>query len=103
MERMAELFTDGKGKQMKEKNLLIGKLTKEIGQLKVELDSSQKKLDLPVRERTLLIERDNRKIPVARQAELLGTFRSTVYYKPVVDEYNLKLMHLIDESIPEHL
>ena len=32
----------------------------------------------------------------ARQAELLGTFRSTVYYKPVVDEYNLKLMHLID-------
>jgi len=39
----------------------------------------------------LLIERDNRKIPVARQAELLGTFRSTVYYKPVVDEY------------PEHL
>ena len=37
-----------------------------------------KKLDLPVRERTLLIERDNRKIPVARQTELLGTFRSTV-------------------------
>ena len=37
MERMIELFTDGKGKQMKEKNLLIGKLTKEIGQLKVEL------------------------------------------------------------------
>ena len=46
----------------------------------------------------MLIERDNRKIPVARQAELLGTFRSTVYYKPVVDEYNLKLMHLIDEK-----
>jgi len=40
IERMRELFTDGKGKQMKEKNLLIGKLTKEIGQLKVELDSS---------------------------------------------------------------
>jgi len=37
---MIELFTDGKDKQMKEKNLLIGKLTKEIGQLKVELDSS---------------------------------------------------------------
>ena len=58
----------------------------------------KKKLDLPVRERTLLIERDNRKIPVARQAELLGIARSTVYYKPVVDEYNLKLMHLIDEQ-----
>ena len=40
---MIELFTDGKGKQMKEKNLLIGKLTKEIGQLKVELDWLKKK------------------------------------------------------------
>jgi len=46
----------------------------------------------------MLIEQDNRKIPVARQAELLGIARSTVYYKPVVDEYNLKLMHLIDEQ-----
>jgi len=40
LERMIELFTDGKGKKMKEKNLLIEELTKEIGQLKVELDSS---------------------------------------------------------------
>jgi len=46
----------------------------------------------------MLIEQDNRKISVARQAELLGIARSTVYYKPVVDEYNLKLMHLIDEQ-----
>ena len=36
MERMIELFTDGKGKQMKEKNLLIEELYKEIGQLKVD-------------------------------------------------------------------
>ena len=46
----------------------------------------------------MLIKRDNRKIPVAREAELLGIARSTVYSKPVVDEYNLKLMHLIDEK-----
>jgi len=31
-------------------------------------------------------------------AELPGTFRSMVYYKLVVDECNLKLMHLIDEK-----
>jgi len=43
MERMIELFTDGKGKQMKEKNLLIEELYKEIGQLKVELDWLKKK------------------------------------------------------------
>ena len=36
-------------------------------------------------------------IPVERQAELLGIARSTVYYQPRTDLYNLKLMHLIDE------
>lgn len=46
----------------------------------------------------MLIERDDKQIPIVRQAELLGIARSTVYYKPVVDEYNLKLMHLIDEK-----
>ena len=51
----------------------------------------------------MLIERDNRKIPVARQAELLGIARSTVYYKPVVDEYNLKLVHLIDEKFSRRM
>jgi len=56
-----------------------------------------------VRERALLIERDNRKIPVARQAELLGIARSTVYSKPVVDEYNLKLVHLIDEKFSRRM
>ena len=51
----------------------------------------------------MLIERDNRKIPVARQAELLGIARSTVYSKPVVDEYNLKLVHLIDEKFSRRM
>jgi len=46
----------------------------------------------------LLIERDNRKIPAARQAELLETSRSTVHYKPVMDLYNLELIRLIDEQ-----
>lgn len=45
-----------------------------------------------------LSEQENKKIPITRQAQLLGIARSTVYYKPVVDEYNLKLMHLIDEQ-----
>jgi len=35
---------------------------------------------------------------VIKQAELLGISQSIVYYKPVVDEYNLKLMHFIDEQ-----
>ncbi len=46
----------------------------------------------------MLIERQNKKIPVKRQAQLLGIARSTVYYQPRVDPYNLELMHLIDEE-----
>ena len=38
LERMTELFRDGKGKEVEEKNLLIEELYREIGRLKVELD-----------------------------------------------------------------
>ena len=41
---MAELFEDGKRREAEEKNLLIGELYRQIGRLKVELDSSQKKV-----------------------------------------------------------
>jgi len=44
---MVELFEDGKRGEVEEKNLLIEELYGQIGRLKVELDSSQKKLDLP--------------------------------------------------------
>ena len=42
-EGITELFRDGKGREVEEKNLLIEELYREIGRLKVELDSSQKK------------------------------------------------------------
>jgi len=51
-----------------------------------------------VREKVLLIERKSDTIPITIQAKLLGIARSTTYYKPVVDSYNLELMHLIDEQ-----
>ena len=46
----------------------------------------------------MLIEHQNKMIPVGRQAELLGIARSTVYYEPRVYSYNLELMHFIDEE-----
>jgi len=46
----------------------------------------------------MLIDRENEEMPITTQAQLLGVARSTIYYKPVVDSYNLKLMHLIDEQ-----
>ena len=46
----------------------------------------------------MLIEHKSKVIPIARQADLLGIGRCTVYYKPVVDPYDLELMGLIDEE-----
>ena len=51
----------------------------------------------------MAIERDNLKIPVSRQCELLGLGRSSLYYRPSRDElYNESLMQLIDEEYTRH-
>ncbi|TBV82657.1 MAG: IS3 family transposase [Desulfobulbaceae bacterium] len=46
----------------------------------------------------LLIDIADKKISISHQAELLGISRSSVYYEPVVDEYDLLLKRLIDEQ-----
>ena len=47
----------------------------------------------------MAIERDNLKISVSRQCELLGLGRSSLYYRPGRDEsYNEHLMQLIDKQ-----
>jgi putative transposase len=45
----------------------------------------------------MLTDIDNRIISVSRQTSLLGLSRSSMYYHPVIDEYNLILMKRIDE------
>jgi len=45
------------------------------------------------------VEKDNRKVSVARQCELLNLPRSSFYYSSTVnDDCNLELMRLIDEQ-----
>ena len=47
----------------------------------------------------MAIERDNPRLSVGRQCELLGLGRSSLYYRPGRDEsYNEHLMQLIDEQ-----
>ena len=50
------------------------------------------------RDKVSLIDNTNREISISRQTELLGISRSSFYYKPVVDEYDLLLMRMIDEQ-----
>ena len=46
-----------------------------------------------------MIEADNPQLSVARQCELLGLARSSLYYQPVGEkEENLDLMRRIDEA-----
>jgi len=50
------------------------------------------------KERLLLVNKTDKEISISRQAELLGVSRSSIYYEPVIDSYNLVLMRLIDEQ-----
>jgi len=93
--RVVDLFSNHKNKKGKDQQELIEELYRQIGQLKVELDWLKKNLAFSHKEKLLLIERNNKNISVSRQAELLGISRSSVYYKPLIDLYNLLLMQLI--------
>jgi putative transposase len=48
------------------------------------------------REKIALIDKTTRELSISRQTALLGVSRSSVYYTPVVDAYDLVLMRLID-------
>lgn len=66
--------------------------------MKVDLDWLKKKLALSHKEKLLLIDIPSKKISISHQVELLGISRSSVYYEPVMDEYDLLLKHLIDKQ-----
>jgi len=58
---------------------------------------------LTIEQKRMAIERDNLKIPVSRQCELLGLGRSSLYYRRSGDDsYNDRLMQLIDEEYTRH-
>jgi putative transposase len=56
------------------------RLFQKIGQLEVELDWLKKNLNYSIAEKRSMIERQEAKITVKRQCELLGLARSTGYY-----------------------
>ena len=58
----------------------------------------KKNLALSHKEKILLIDKNNKEISISRQAELLGISRSSIYYIPVTNPYDIVLMGLIDEQ-----
>jgi len=53
------------------------------------------------KKRIACIDRGHPNISVARQAKLLDISRASVYYTPVVNEEDIRLMHAIDELFTE--
>ncbi|MEW6379102.1 MAG: hypothetical protein AB1611_05795 [bacterium] len=45
-----------------------------------------------------LVDRENPDLSITRQAQLLGVARSSIYYQPQIDDYQLELMKLIDKQ-----
>ena len=63
----------------------------------------KKKLELNNKEKRLLIENYNEKIPIYRQCEIIGLNRATYYLEPKMEsEKNLILMDLIDKEYLKH-
>lgn len=61
----------------------------------------KKNLDLSSQEKLILIEKDNKEISIARQAQLLDISRSSVYYQPRIDPEDFLIMNAIDEIFTE--
>jgi putative transposase len=50
-----------------------------------------------------MIERDNKKLSISKQAKLLSLNRTSLYYKPVpVNDEELQIKRLIDEIYTKH-
>ncbi len=78
--------------------MLIDELYKQIWQLKVENEFLKKNLILPLDQRKKCIE-PNPIFCIRQQSKILQVNRSSLYYKPVGEsEFNIKLMHLLDEQ-----
>ncbi len=99
LEALPQLFANGRSKADSDNEQLVAELYRQIGQLKVELDWLQKKLNGSVEPKRQLVEPGCRSPSVSRQCQLLGLSRSSFYYRPVVEsQQNLLYMRLVDEQ-----
>ena len=90
LESMAGIFENSKAGARQPDEELTSQLYEQIGRLKVELDWLKKNLRCSVKAKRELIEPANGRVSVARQCELLGLNRSTLYYRESFCQRTLK-------------
>jgi len=87
------LFSDQRKRTGEERDQVKAELYRQIGQLKVENEWLKKISAASVEEKRRLVEKDNRKVWISRQCELLDLPKSSYYYRSTADDdYNLELM-----------
>ena len=98
LEQLPSLFEKKNSQKGEQPSPDTDELYKQIGQLQVENDWLKKNLkSLEVDERREMIDREDVKISIRGQCELLGLNRSALYYEPVpISEIELQLMNRTD-------
>ena len=93
------IFTDRRGNQSRGEESLTEELYEQIGRLKMDLEWLKNSPDLPIERRRLLIDREEEKLSVRRQCELLGVGRSGLYYCAAGENAEkVALMRKLDEQ-----
>ena len=96
LDRAAQLFGAGTGQAEKPVDMKV--LHAKIGELAVENDFFRGRAhEGGIAGRKAMIDRDH-KLPLARQAKVVGISRGSIYYRPrLVGESGLRVMRRIDE------
>jgi putative transposase len=98
LDELSQLFSQKRGRQVKEQEELKMALYQEIGQLKFELDWVKKKWESSLETKRGLVEADHSRLTVQRQCQRLGLKRSTAYYQAREERaVHLVLKHRLDE------
>lgn len=96
---LPDSFSNRRKRTDEECDKVEAELCWQIGQLKEENKRLKKFSAASIEEKRQLVEKDNRKVSISRQCELLDLSKSSYYYTSGPnDDYNLKLMGLIDEQ-----
>ena len=92
-----------KGKEQKNNDALVSRLYQQIGQLKVERDFlEERSRSMSPAERRELVDRQLRSLSIARQCQLMGVSRSSLYYRPKeTSRQDLSLMREMDRQYLE--
>ncbi|PIT94320.1 IS3 family transposase [Candidatus Falkowbacteria bacterium CG10_big_fil_rev_8_21_14_0_10_39_9] len=103
---MAELFEDEREKidrkMYREQVHKIEQLEKLVGQREYELDWLKKNYpSQTITEKLKSVDRENHRITLSRQTELLSVSRFSLYYQSEFNERDLLIMNLIDEIFTE--